>query len=242
VSRTAIPVSVEEGYERWAATYDRDPNPLLAREERHLIPRIARLSASRPLDLACGTGRWLGHMNERGTSGVGVDNSAAMLNVARKNLFACNQLVQADCECLPLRDSAFDFAICSFAVGHVADVGSVAAELGRVLQPGSNVFISDLHPFAFAHGWRVGLRDNDEALEIASYAHTGNDVIRSFESKGFECLSDETLWLGEPEKIIFECAGRSTYFSEACDIPAVIVFHFRQTDPSFEPRMGKGPS
>ena len=54
-----ICVSVQEGYERWAPTYDHDPNPLLALEERQLKLMIPPLKGKRVLDLACGTGRWL---------------------------------------------------------------------------------------------------------------------------------------------------------------------------------------
>ena len=73
-------VSVQEGYERWAPTYDRDPNPLLALEERQLKLMIPPLEGKRVLDLACGTGRWLAWLMKGGArTGVGVDFSPAML-------------------------------------------------------------------------------------------------------------------------------------------------------------------
>ena len=61
-------ISVAEGYERWAPTYDHAPNPLLAREERHLLPLLEDLQSKRMLDLACGTGRWLEKLATRGAS------------------------------------------------------------------------------------------------------------------------------------------------------------------------------
>ncbi|MGD0226654.1 MAG: methyltransferase domain-containing protein [Terriglobia bacterium] len=91
-------ISVEEGYERWAPTYDRDPNPLLALEERQLQLMIPPLKGKRVLDLACGTGRWLAWLMAAGaTSGVGVDSSRAMLDVAKGKSAARSRLVQADC-------------------------------------------------------------------------------------------------------------------------------------------------
>src|SRR5579863_129417 len=44
-------VSVEEGYERWAPTYDHAPNPLLHLEERKLAALLPDLSGKHVLDL-----------------------------------------------------------------------------------------------------------------------------------------------------------------------------------------------
>ena len=76
-------VPTSEGYERWAPIYDQSPNPLLAREERYLLPLIVNIRKKRILDLACGTGRWLEMLvAQGGESGVGIDCSEAMLGVA----------------------------------------------------------------------------------------------------------------------------------------------------------------
>ena len=56
---SALLLGVKEGYERWAPIYDQNPNPVLAREERHIDPLIANMQGKNVLDLACGTGRWL---------------------------------------------------------------------------------------------------------------------------------------------------------------------------------------
>jgi ubiquinone/menaquinone biosynthesis C-methylase UbiE len=232
VSRIASAVSVAEGYERWAATYDRDPNPLLAREERHLLALLGSLRGKRVLDLACGTGRWLQLVAEHaGGHGIGIDGSLAMLRVARDKDLSPSLLTQGISAHLPFSDSSFDLAICSFALGHIADLNSTAAELARVLRPGSTLFISDLHPEAFAYGWRVGFRDEANALEIETVLHRADEVIESFCAKGFEHQSQDSLWLGEPERNIFARAGKSSFFSEACEIPAVIVLNFRLTNP-----------
>jgi ubiquinone/menaquinone biosynthesis C-methylase UbiE len=222
-------VSVAAGYERWAPVYDQDPNPLLAREERHLSPLLADLEKKRVLDLACGTGRWLGRLMTRGTaSGVGLDRSDAMLRVACRKGAITGRLARAECESLPFRGGVFDLAICSFAVGHIRHLGLMVRELARVTRPAADLFVSDLHPEAYDRGWRVGFRDESSAIHIEMFPRDAEEIIRPFCSNGFEYLSQTPLWLEEPEKPLFTRAGKSDRFREACQSPAVLVFHFRR--------------
>ncbi len=128
-----ICLSVQEGYERWAATYDRDPNPVLALEERQLRLMLPSVQGKRVLDLACGTGRWLEWLMAQGAgAGAGVDFSPAMLAAAQRKPTLRGRLVQADCGAIPFANAAFDVVVCSFAVGHIADLRQVAREVARV--------------------------------------------------------------------------------------------------------------
>jgi len=231
-------VSVAEGYERWAPAYDRDPNPLLAREERHLCPLLASLQNKRVLDLACGTGRWLERLVVQGcVSGVGIDRSPTMLRVADRKRAITGRLARAACESLPFRSGVFDLAICSFALGHIRDLGSMVRELARVTRPEADLFVSDLHPDAYDRGWRVGFRDQSSAVQIETFSRATGEILRPFCSHGFECLTQAPLWLEEPEKPIFVRAGKSDRFAQACQSPAVLVLHFRKLD---SPDGGRG--
>lgn len=224
-------VSVAEGYACWASIYDYAPNPLLAREERHLSALLTDLHTKSALDLACGTGRWLERLMARGCgSGVGIDCSSPMLRVAAGKRAIRGRLARADCESLPLASAAFDLAICSFAVGHIRDLWSLARELGRVTKTGADVFVSDLHSEAYAGGWRVGFRDGSTAIQIEMRSRPAGEIVQVFGSNGFECQTHVPLWLGEPERPIFERAGKSDSFVEACKLPAVLVFHFRRIE------------
>lgn len=222
-------VSAAEGYERWASIYDEVPNPLLAREERHLLPLMTNLHDKSVLDLACGTGRWLERIMKQGcTSGVGVDFSSAMLRVARRKRVISGRLARAVCENLPLPSAAFDLVIASFALGHIQDMRPVVRELARVARTGSDIFVSDLHPVAYARGWRAGFRDGGTAVEIEMPSHSVEEIVHAFCASGFESQTHETLWLGEPEKPLFARAGKSHFFVDACKLPAVLVCHFRR--------------
>jgi ubiquinone/menaquinone biosynthesis C-methylase UbiE len=231
----SCPLPVAEAYQRWAPIYDQTPNPLLGREERHLLPLFLDLHNKRILDLACGTGRWLERLITEGAeSGVGIDCSVAMLRVAGKKSAITGRLARAACESLPFRGAVFDLAICSFALGHIRDLGSMVREVARVTKPGADVFVTDLHPEAYARGWRAGFRDRSAAVQIEMRPRAAEETVQAFCSNGFECLMHVPLSLGDPEKPIFARAGKSQSFAEACQMPAVLVCQFRRLDPAID--------
>ncbi len=224
---------VRDGYERWAPTYDHFPNPLLAREQRYVLPLLPTLRNCCILDLACGTGRWLTQLLAVGArTAVGVDLSSAMLRVAGDKQGLSGRVAQGDCLRLPFPSSTFDFSICSFALGHIQDLRSVAAELSRVMKPGADLFITDLHPEAYARGWRAGFRDEQSAVQVQMLPHSAEDILRAFYSVDCGCATYVGLCLGEPEQTIFAEAGRQHLFQAACRVPAVLFCHFKKVSPS----------
>jgi len=229
VEDRGVVVDADEGYERWAHVYDDVPNPLLAREERHLLPALTDLRNKSVLDLACGTGRWLEKFLALDAKvAIGVDRSAAMLGVARRKSRIRQSLVEGACDRLPFSYASFDLAVCSFALGHIADLDALAREIARVTRNGGDVFVSDLHPDAYAHGWRVGFREGGDAVQIRTHHRPLEEVAQAFCSHGFECQAQCSLWLGETERPLFERAGKSNSFTAACGLPAVFVCHFRR--------------
>lgn len=237
-SMPRVCVSAEEGYERWAPTYDHAPNPLLHLEERKLAALLPNLSGKCVLDLACGTGRWLQKLVSESGSTVGVDFSAAMLRVAGRKTAIRGRLARADCQRLPFHGSVFDLVLCSFALGHIPDVGSIVRELSGVTKAGADVFVSDLHPEAYALGWRTGFRDSGGAIQIKMSPHTSEEIVRAFYVGGFECLTHVPLCFGEPERPIFAQAGKEDLFEAACRMPAVLLCHFTRTIEKTEYRSG----
>jgi malonyl-CoA O-methyltransferase len=219
---------VEEGYERWARTYDTAPNPLLALEERYVEGTIPDLAGKTVLDLACGTGRWLSKLvSRRARAIVGVDLSSAMLGVAHENSEIHDCLVRADCLRLPFRAGTFDFVLCSFALNHVYNVDLMARELSRTMKSGAQLLISEMHPVAHARGWRTAFRDALSAVKIETVSHPTENVMNSFRVNGFSCKRVRDLFFGKPEQPIFLRAGKNRIFARACQIPAVQIYEFK---------------
>ena len=225
-----VQLGAQEGYERWAPSYDHDPNPVIAREERYIVSVLPDLQGKSVFDLACGTGRWLENLLARGAKcGTGVDVSSSMLRVAGAKPSIRGKVGQADCGNLPFASARFDFAICSFALGHIRILGKMTGELARVVKPGGEIVVSDLHPEAYARGWRTGFRDARSAVQIETLARAPEAVIRAFTAEGLECLTYVSLCLGEAERPIFAVANKQDEFDAACRIPAVLVYRFKRS-------------
>lgn len=95
---------------------------------------LAPKPGERILDVGCGTGQLTAEIALSGAEVVGIDNSPAMLEQARKN-YAELRFELADVTALDYRDE-FD-AVFSNAVLHwVRDAGTAAAAIGRALKPG----------------------------------------------------------------------------------------------------------
>ena len=219
-------VPVEEGYARWAPTYDQTPNPLLAVEERYLTPMLPEMRGLRILDLACGTARWTRMLASKGIAlGVGTDLSAEMLAVAQKHIGQSSPLIRANCLNLPLQDSSFDLVICSFALEHVPCVDQFSNEVSRILRNSGHVFLTQLHPSAYLTGWRNGFRDNRGHTQIDSMPHTAERIVHSFQRREFEAKEALEGFIGEPEIPIFVSAGKEQLFRDVCQTPAILLLH-----------------
>jgi ubiquinone/menaquinone biosynthesis C-methylase UbiE len=221
-------VSVDEGYARWASTYDDSPNPLLALEQRSLLPLLPNITGKLVLDLACGTGRWLNKLLAANPAlGIGIDRSRPMLHVAQEKAGITGRLAQADCLRLPFSKNTFDLAVCSFAVEHIRNLGDLATECSCVLKQSADLFITGLHPTAYSAGWRVAFRDGQGTMQIDVVPHTMAEIVKVFESAGFRLAQAFECFIGESERPLFIHAEKEYYFDVACSLPAIMILHFR---------------
>lgn len=123
---------------------------IAAREEYVTLLGVA--PGEHVLDVGCGSGavtRTLARRVAPGGRAVGVDASAALLEVARElaneaGLGAMIGFKEGDCRALPFPDASFDAVLAATTLSHVPDVGRALAEMVRVTRPGGRVGVFDV--------------------------------------------------------------------------------------------------
>jgi len=212
----AIPVSAAEGYELWADTWDSTPSPIAALEHRTLQPWIEALAPRRAIDVGCGTGRWTARL-----SAFGVDASPAMLGVAARKDGLRGRLAVGDATALPVANGVADLVLCALTFGHIRDQAGAMREFSRVLQPGGTLILTDFHPAAAARGWRRTFRSGERVYELENHPYTLTQLREMAPGLTLQSVADARI--GEPERELFDRAGRPDLFEAACAAPAVLL-------------------
>jgi SAM-dependent methyltransferase len=180
-------VSTVTAYEQWSAGYDAEAaGGLFAADE----PVVAGFLASREpgvgLDAACGTGRFAEFLSKRGHRVIGVDSSPDMLAHARRRV-PDGEFHVAELDRLPLPDQSVDVIVCALALVHVARLDPVLAEFARVLRPGGDLIISDIHHELVTRGSVITARGPaGEPGIAATYRHQLGDYLRAALSLGLQ--------------------------------------------------------
>jgi malonyl-CoA O-methyltransferase len=231
MSTSTLHLSPGDAHALWASSYDENPNPVLALEERTLEPLLPSLKGCDVLDVACGTGRWLMHLVRGGAStAAGLDISPAMLRQSARKPGLAGQLIEADALAMPIRTGFADFVICSFGLSYIPDVSLFAKELSRVVKNGGLVVLSDLHPAAHTRGWKRSFRHNGTVVEISSFSRSIPRIRQAFEEQGFVSPVVVEANFGEAEKPIFEKAGKGDLWEEMGGEPAIYACMFRRSE------------
>ena len=211
-----IAVSAAEGYRLWADSWDSTPSPIAALEHRALLPWIETVAPRRAVDVGCGTGRWTTRL-----AAVGVDSSPAMLAVAARKDELRGRLAVGDAAALPVASASADLVLCALTFGHIRDQRGAMREFARVLEPGGSLILSDFHPSAAARGWRRTFQHDGQTYELENYPYTVLELCEMSRDLRLHRVDEATI--GEPERELFERAGRLDLFDAACATPAVLL-------------------
>lgn len=138
----------QDDYRRIAPWYDGLIEPF-NRALRPIGYRVFGMrSGMRVLEVGCGTGMQLNFYRERGCRALGIDLSAAMLQVARNRLGPRAAICRADGGRLPFPDGVFDRVLAMLVFHEMAPAARprVLDEMMRVLHPEGSLGIIDYHP------------------------------------------------------------------------------------------------
>ncbi len=184
---------VQTGYDRWAAVYDHDANPLIALEEPQVHAMLGDVTGLAVLDMGCGTGRHALWLAAQGANVTAVDFSEGMLAEARLKPCADQvKFLQHDLhQPLPFGDAQFDAVVSGLVLEHIHDLDSLFAEAHRVLKPTGRAVISAMHPAMFLRGSQARYTDPDsgEIVHVGSINHSISDFVMAAVRAGFQIES-----------------------------------------------------
>jgi ubiquinone/menaquinone biosynthesis C-methylase UbiE len=195
-------VSTAAAYERYSPSYDAEAGGgLFATDEPLVAGYLSGRAPGRALDAACGTGRFAEFLTARGHRVIGVDSSPDMLARARRRVpGAAFHLGELDR--LPLADGSVDVIVCALALVHVPRLQPVLAEFARVLRPGGDLVISDIHYQNVTRGSVImGRGRQGEPGIAATYRHQLGDYLRAALSLGLQvrqCEEPTSTGTGAP--------------------------------------------
>lgn len=128
------------GHEQWAAAEPSWGNWRVPESELGLLQ--ADLEGCDAIELGCGTGYISAWLARRGARPVGIDNSQAQLDTARRfqQEFAITfALLHGNAEAVPYPDASFDFAISEYGASIWCDPYLWIPEAARLLRPGGRL-------------------------------------------------------------------------------------------------------
>ena len=147
---------VQKFFERVASDWDA---MRLSYYDGRVIEKMAEVSGTdgtmTVADVGTGTGFVAAGIAPRVGRVLAVDNSPAMLDVARNNLAELGnsnvELLQGDMMALPLKDASVEAAFANMVLHHAEDPRAMLREMARVVKAGGVVAITDEveHPY----GW-----------------------------------------------------------------------------------------
>lgn len=99
-------------------------------------------------DLGCGSGQLAELVAPHVRQVIGVDDSAAMVQAARRRTrgFANVEIRRGRLEALPLEDGSCDVATCVLVLHHVPEPVLALREAARILAPGGRLLVADMLP------------------------------------------------------------------------------------------------
>jgi SAM-dependent methyltransferase len=146
----------------------------------------------RILDLGCGKGPYVGALERRGYTAMGIDPDPAQLAVARRHVTRSGRLAAASGERLPFRDAAFDRVVSVCVLEHTDDDRRVLAEVRRVLKPGG-VFALSVDS---VEGFDEEFRASHARRFRCNRLYTRDDIRRKLVEAGFEVGHVRALFSG----------------------------------------------
>ena len=181
----STPPAVAEAYDRWSASYDADRNATRDLDAAVLRRIPLDLDGRDVVELGCGTGKNTVWLAERARTVVGLDFSDGMLTRARERLAAQEHAASVRFVRHDVRDpwpatlASVDVVVGNLVLEHVEALAPVYAEAARVLRPGGQLLLCELHPERQRRGGQAHFTDaaSGDTVHVPAHRHTVSEYV-----------------------------------------------------------------
>lgn len=223
-------LAVKDAYRLWAESYDNQPDNLVLAMEDEVFTTLLQgvsIKGKRVVDIGCGTGRhWNALLNEHPAQLTGVDVSEEMLDRLKEKYpeaVVFNDLSK-------IEDHGADVIVSMLTIGYIADIENALREWHRILRPGGEILVTDIHPEGFRKGMSRTFKHNSSTIEVENYYYPVERLKSSFLQ--FHCPIEimEERTITEESKPIFERAGNMNDYQRFIGTPLILGFVARNTE------------
>lgn len=201
-------MTIRDAYSNWSSSYDTDRN--LTRDLDAVITRqlLADIKVSTLLELGCGTGKNTPFYISLAQQVIAFDFSDGMIAQARAKITNANvQFTQTDLtQPWPCERASVDLAATNLVLEHIENLEFIFSEAARVLNPGGQFFISELHPFKYSLGKQATFKHGDQQVDIPGFLHQISHFVEPALSNGFALKKMGEWWheedSGKPPRLV----------------------------------------
>jgi SAM-dependent methyltransferase len=199
-------VTVREGYDAWAPTYEESVEDIMDVALLERIGSVAWDRVERAADLGCGSGRTGAWLRTRGDFPVdGVDITPAMLERARAR-GVHDRLVEGDVRHTGLPAGAYDLVVCVLVDEHLPELAGLYREARRLLGRSGSFVVVGIHPFfVMSVGMPTHFDGADaEPVAIETHVHLLSEHVAAADDAGLaaremhEALVDDAFVQRKP--------------------------------------------
>lgn len=184
---------VQSAYDRWAASYDDDKNATRDLDAMVVRRTPLQLKGRDVLELGSGTGKNTVYLAAEARSVIAMDFSEGMIARAHERIVSQNvRFTRHDVrDVWPVDADAVDVVVANLILEHVHDLAPVYFEAARVLRPGGQLFICELHPYRQLAGGQAHFVDQrtGETVYVDVHVHTVSEFVTTALEAGFRLLS-----------------------------------------------------
>lgn len=152
------------------------------------------IKGKRILDVGCGTGIYARELLKRGAIVHGIDQSEAMLDIAREYAPRAS-FKQGTAYPLPYPSKHFDMVLSALVIDHIDDLTQLFKEIHRVLKPNGFFIFSGRNPLTEC---RDAKRFGKHRYGLLGYRRDGKEIFGDYFKEGWTT----TDWDGTP---IYHC-------------------------------------